>query len=533
MLLALKDFVSMAPQIVSNGTREDYLMKLGDYLAVRRDRLIKILNDSKILPAKVQAPVIPPFQSPMKKGQVAAAVLNSALDAGDKFATWTMSEHIRIPRKYGLTPLAMLEGWCKGRTKFARYTKTGIAWGLKLVAFPINAINLYNLVTGARYDYQQNRMTVSKLDYLQAVSGTTLAVQDLLTEVAGFYEHRGLHKLFPQLITTKGGPTWGVAPVRVMGIGGAVFAGINVLAMIVSGITTVISMEKSRRHAANQGDYTAAKYYIVGMAGGGIMTAGGICFGLAVFCTGSGVLATVGILLFFAGGILAMIGSVGGAANTSDDYKIFARKCFLGTQGDEEPRFGSEPKAWSNALTEGTNTWPIDLQKRALHNLLGTFSLKTDLSVPIDQIWGLGLFAGSVEFTITPGLFVAGSTIEIALHYDRKAASRTAAEIVWDPSEPPQHDFRVVHASKNGLFDPDSTSVLGKERNDAFESITVTAQNVNYNSDFGRLMATVTVRFPDLPNRIRTRKLVISSAPGWIDGIDDNTEVSGIFDDRE
>jgi hypothetical protein len=112
-LLALKDFVSAAPQIVSNGTREDYLMKLGEYLAVRRDRLIKLLNDSKILPAKVVAPVIPPFQAPLKKGQVSAALLNSALDAADKFATWTMSEHIRIPRKFGLTPLAMLEGWCK------------------------------------------------------------------------------------------------------------------------------------------------------------------------------------------------------------------------------------------------------------------------------------------------------------------------------------------------------------------------------------------------------------------------------------
>ena len=66
-----------------------------------------------------------------------------------------MSEHIRIPRKYGLTPLAMLKGWCKGRTKFARYTKTGMAWSLELVAFPINALNLYSLVTGARYDYQR------------------------------------------------------------------------------------------------------------------------------------------------------------------------------------------------------------------------------------------------------------------------------------------------------------------------------------------------------------------------------------------
>ena len=351
MLLALKDFVSAAPRIVSNGTREDYLMKLGEYLAVRRDRLIKLLNDSKILPAKVQAPVIPPFQAPMKKGQVAAALLNSALDAADKLATWTMSEHIRIPRKYGLTPLAMLEGWCKGRTKFARYTKTGMAWSLKLVAFPINALNLYSLVTGARYDYQQNRMTVSKLDYVQAISGTTLALQDLLSEVATFYEHRGLHKILPQLITSQGGPTWGVAPFKIMGIGGAVFAGVNVLAMIVSGITTVISMEKSRRKAVNQGDYTAAKYYLVGAAGGGLMTAGGVCFGIAVFCTGSGVLATVGILLFFAGGVLSLIGSLGGSANTSDDYKIFARKCFLGTQGDEEPRFGSEPKDWSNALT--------------------------------------------------------------------------------------------------------------------------------------------------------------------------------------
>jgi hypothetical protein len=105
--------------------------------------------------------------------------------------------------------------------------------------------------------------------------------------------------------------------------------------------------------------------------------------------------------------------------------------------------------------------------------------------------------------------------------------------MAWDSSEPPQHDFKLVHANKHGLFDPDSTSVLYKERNDAFEEITVTAQNVNYNSNLGDLLATVTLRFPDLPNRIRTRKRVISSSPGWIDGIDDNTEVSAIFDERE
>ena len=85
-------------------------MKLGEYLAVRRDRLIKLLNDSKIFPAKVQAPVIPPFQAPMKKGQVAAALLNSALDAADKLATWTMSEHIRVPRRSGLTPWRCSKG---------------------------------------------------------------------------------------------------------------------------------------------------------------------------------------------------------------------------------------------------------------------------------------------------------------------------------------------------------------------------------------------------------------------------------------
>ena len=58
-------------------------------------------------------------------------------------------------------------------------------------------------------------------------------------------------------------------------------------------------------------------------------------------------------------------------------------------------------------------------------------------------------------------------------------------------------------------------------------------KNVNHNSNLGDLPATITLRFPDLPNRIRTRKRVISSSPDWIDGIDDNTEVSAIFDERE
>jgi hypothetical protein len=98
-----------------------------------------------------------------------------------------------------------------------------------------------------------------------------------------------------------------------------------------------------------------------------------------------------------------------------------AHKCFLGKQGLEEPRFAvhvggtevlADPPAWSCALQSGTETWPINKQLQALYNLISQFELRTSTK---ELDGGKALFHGSVLCGITPGLFLPGSTIEIAL----------------------------------------------------------------------------------------------------------------------
>ena len=513
-LFALKDFVSPPPDLKSNGTREDYIIKLADYTAARRDQLVKFLNDSKILPAKIAKVVVPPSQAPMRTSQVVATAVNSLLDMTDKWTTYIIDPNINIPRKFGLNWLANIEEWFGKRPTFAKFSNMGSTYALKLVALPLNVYNLYSAITTARYDYQQNQMTVNMNDYAQAIAGTTLALQDFLAEAAALLKSQGLQRVFPQLMTTAGGPGWGVGAARVSGIAGTTFATVNVLAMIVSGITTIISMERSRGKARSRGDYTAAKFYFVGTVGGVLMVGGGVAFGLALIEAGgifsaTGVGATVGVVLFLVGGILATIASIFGSRASSDDFQVFARKCFLGKRADEEPRFGSDAPGWSHALEKGNNSWPIDKQKRAIHNLLGQFSVKTN---PDGLERNKPSFTGRVVLDITPGLFRPGGTVEVALHYDSKGAQQTASTIEWNPDGPPSHDYRIVNMSKNGLFDAAGPDAYFEPKDKSLHKIKVWLNGVKYDSKFGDLLTTVTVRYPDLPNVIRSRKLVIGAS---------------------
>ena len=389
-LLALKDFVSSVPKLAHDGTRQDFLIKLGEYAASRREKLVALLNDSRILPVKVQAPVLQPFQSPMNLTQVAATASNTLLDTLDKWTTYVVDPNIQIPRKFGFNWLANLEQWFESKGPAGKRFTIGMSWTNKGISFLANLYNVYTVITTARYDYQQNAMTVTHTDQLQAAAGATLMVQDILAEVAKLLKSQRLQGLLPQVMTTSGGPKWGVGSVKVsgLGVGGTIFVTVNVVAMFIAGITTIISMERSRSKAAGRGDYTAAKFYTAGIVGGVMMTTGAAAFAMSMFEIGGGFFATgagatVGIVLIALGGIIATIASIGGWWSSSDDYQVFARKCFLGEQGDEEPRFGSDPVSWSGALARGSNTWPIEKQKWALHNLLGQFTVETKLDKPV------------------------------------------------------------------------------------------------------------------------------------------------------
>lgn len=169
-------------------------------------------------------------------------------------------------------------------------------------------------------------------------------------------------------MVTSGGPSYGVGAAQVTGIAGKLFAGVNVLAMFISGVTTIVMMGRSASKAIVRGDSTAAFFYGVGAVGGLLMTTGAVVFGVALIKAGgaasaTGIGATIGVVLFAVGGLIAAIGAIGGWLASSDDYQVFARKCFLGEQANKQPRFGDDPPEWSHAPTSGS--WKIEQQKSA------------------------------------------------------------------------------------------------------------------------------------------------------------------------
>src|SRR5262249_52451417 len=146
-------------------------------------------------------------------------------DAVDKWTTYVIDPNINIPRgKSGvggkiLNRLADLEEWFGKRPTFAKVTNLGTSYVLKVAALSISSYNLYSTVTTARFDYQHS---FSVNDWASAVSGSTLAVQDVLAEVAVIVKEKlgseALTRIFPTLMTSSGGPSWGVGATHVVGI---------------------------------------------------------------------------------------------------------------------------------------------------------------------------------------------------------------------------------------------------------------------------------------------------------------------------
>ena len=468
------------------------------------------------------------------------AALNACLDGADKLTNYVLT------KKAKHDGAANLEEWYDTH-KGSKVKSLTLSWSLKGLALVLNGWNLYVAITTARYDYQANQSTVTPLSWTQNVAGATAAVQDVLAEIANLLKNQHLKNIFPQLMTT-GGNTYHYEVTTIETAAGVTFATINVAAMLTAGVTTCISMYQNSTAASNRGDYSAAAWYSVGFSGGALMTTGAACLALCLYEAGgvfsaTGVGVTIGVILFTIGGIISAVASLFAWLKSSDEFEIFARKCFLGTQADEEPRFGSDPEKWSNALTGDKNTWPLELQKRAIHNLLGRFSVKTSFD-PSRLV--LGTPTPAVLYTITPGLFKSWSTIEVALHYKEEKAPRTAATFVWDPTVPVEKVIRPVKSTGKGLFDPENTEVTFFNKDYMVSSIQISVGQLDYNRDLGELLTTVTVRYPDLPNVIRTRKLVMTGhrharAVGRVPGydhlpskptldVDDHTETSALFD---
>lgn len=555
-LLALHEFVKEKPPIPAGGSREEYLMRLKDYTIKRRDNLIRVLNGLKVLPAEVvKTPASPPLSQGggWSAGSVAFVAL---LDLADKWTTWIIDPQINIPhgKNAFLNKMADIEEWFGKRPSFAKVSNLGTSYALKGVASIVGGYNLYAAITTARFDYQNS---VSMTEWFGVVSGATLAVQDVLAEIAVLTGSQGMGRLFPQLITSAGGPAWGVGASRVTGIVGGTFASTNVLMMFISGVVTVVSMYQGLTKAKSRGDYTAAGFYAVGVVGGFAMTTGAIVFGVALMEAGgavsaTGIGATVGVVLFALGGIVAGIAALCAWWGSSDEYEVFARKCFLGKHGSMEPRFGDEPPPWSHAEKQGSHTWPIVKQTRAIFNLLGRFSITA--GKPSSARFDGKEYHDVLFFEIKPGVLPKRSTITMLVQYGDSEYDSSGAVFQWEGhsstalttlrekhfcSEKPVKIWngkifqeRASEARALYYYKDNASNTKGKEM--VLERIDVYLKPINYYADLGKLVASTKVKFPEpYGNIIVAKKFIMEGEKFWglLGGeLDPDEVVSAIFE---
>ncbi len=567
LLNSLRDFVSFQPPIGFKGTRKEFLAKLGEYLEKKTGKLIKLLNDHQILPGEVQAvPLTSLKSSSVWDWQSGSTALTTSLDFIDKNVNLQLATTLDITK----TRLDFYKNWkeqdyagaWQDATLYERYAlkykrvfwkiKTP-GWAFKGTAIVVSAINLINVFTASRYDYQTNQMTVSTTEYLNAGSSLTLAVQDTLVEIGDIIKYvKGketwMNRAFPSLVETNTVGRVGFSATHIRGLWGGMFATINVAASLICGITTIISMNESRQKSVNRGDYTAAKFYTAGIVGGALIVGGGAAMGMALLTAGgyaslSGIGATIGVILILVGGIIVLISSIFGSKNTSDDYQVFARKCFLGKERKLNPRFGDDPEDWSHAPKIGE--WTIQQQKRAILNLLGRFTLQTSSPNP-NLSSSKGVFKGGITYDITPGLIMPGTTIEIELYngfinQNNGNSNQTTSSIVeWGGPQASQMqiNYRLLKFTKGNLFAAEKTIARFNFVKDAVTSIYIWAEDVNFvHKRLTGLLTDVTIRYPGLENVIRTRKLVMrfptySNSPNAIKAleIDHNKEISGLFE---
>jgi hypothetical protein len=538
-LQSLQEFVSPPPPIPSHLNDDERRRLLAGYNIKKRDNLIKVFNNLKVLPVEVKPLPLPALKGSAFNWTVGSAAAGAMLDFADKWTFWMTAPGIQVGGGADagrlVNRLAKIESWFDARPELSGKVSMRVSYTVKGFAIFAAYKNFTTAITSARYDYQTNQSTTSLLDKVSAVAGLTLVVQDVLAEIAAQAGSEwavkrfpkfttrisGLARVFPQLISSKNGPTWGLGAAQVVGVFGKAFAGLNVVAMFVSGATTAYGAYNSGMKAASVGDYTAARFYGVAVIGGVAMTTGAVVFGIALWQAGAvvsatGIGATVGVVLFMVGGIVAAIGTIAGWLSSSSDYEIFARKCFLGKQGKMEPRFGVpklngdlipyDPPDWSMAAKSGKDTWAIGLQKRAILNLLGKFKVKTEF-IKADPT---KLSQASVKMKISLGLFMTGSTVEVALYYE-KETENTVLNIEFDR---PNSDYGYTTSiSKGKLFTADNAIAprsfgksIGKQ-----DDINVTIKKLNYDEKKGKLLTTVTIRYPGHDNVIRTKQLVDNS----------------------
>lgn len=533
MLMGLQHFVSDPPPIPKTLDRQQYLLKLAEYHHKRREGIIEFFNQYKILPVKLQAP--PSLPSPPSQAgawSTGSAAFNSFLDIGDKFATYVIDTNMSIPKgdpgtRYGrfLNLLGSWEEKIAAKGKLGSRITTSSNWTLKGVSFGISFYNLRETILTARYDYQH---TVKVTDWLSVASGVAIAVQDVLVGVIALTKNARLERIFPSLTTAvKGGRAWSATTIT--GVAGRVFAGVNVLAMFVSGVMTMVSMGQSLLTARDHGDYTAAAFYTVGFLGGAVMVGGALVLGYGLMATGAATAWTgIGVVIFAVGAIVAAVAALGAWLFSSTDYEKFARKCFLGDDGniDGTSPWGGSPPDWSHAAN---NSWTIENQKRAILNLIGRFKVETK---PLKTFERDKVYTDSILVAITPGLVIQGSTIEVALHYG-DSGTQMAAIMKWNKFNEGKlqlYSAKPLGIINGSLFDADDTVASFDYTGENLKKIRIYPSKLTYDGGQGSLVTTVTIRYPgEYNNVISCRKLVMKHGSVYGETVDDDETTSDIY----
>ncbi len=426
----------------------------------------------------------------------------------------------------------------------AEAVSASFSYLLKGAALYLSYLNLTATINAARFDYQSQKPTGDwASEWLSNTSAALIATQDLLAELGVLTGWLGnsrwvqtrlpsvgpwllnratpaLRGVFPQIVTT-GGTGW--EAVRVSGAWATGWAWLNVASMFILGVVTLVSMYIKAWGAHDNGDSTAIAFYGFGAVGGVVMAGGALILGIALmkgsgFMIGSVAGATVGVVMFVVGGVIAAIGAIGGwLTSTKDEFVLFARRCFLGKERTDG--WGSEPPSWT-AAQPGASAWTIAQQKIALHNLIGRFTLRTK---PLSTFDRGKVYNGWIEFEIRPGHLVPKSEFEVALHYEANGSQDVVTFQIpyYDPAGfttgrarlmPDQRAARVYYVENKGQM----TKMIIRTK-------------VSYNGDRGSLITTVTLRYPNLSNTISARKLVMEEGLLWGENVSEDTEISKIF----
>lgn len=517
-LCALRDFVSDPPPL-SAATKTEYRKKLEQYAGERRARIIAFVNGQDLLPHTLkELKAVTPPPSPM--APLLAAVTMSVIDIGDKSSNLlVVKDNARRLTKFKQNYFKELGKLGEGEFPTVQMRGRWLPWvtnSAKGVVGILQAYNLSQVINTARFDYQHD---VTFVDWASSAASITPFVIDVCTLAETFI--RGTDLIFPNLVELGKG-TLGISAARVVGVAGWTFASINVLAMFISGCLTAYSMSKQGRQAYSRGDYTAAKYYYAGAVGGLMAAGGALVLGYALIKAGAGtastgVGATVGVVLMVAGGIISAVAAFFASRHTSDDYQVFALKCFLGKEGDKEPRFGSDAPSWSLAKKTKGDSWPIDTQKQALFNLMGRFKLTNK--------WNEN--SRTLTLTLTPGLVLAGCTFQTALHYG-KTGTKTAATFQWtefDETAIRQVTGEPIEVIEGKLFDAADSRAFFDYDGNRLSLVKLYSVGLNYDTD-KELVGTVSLRYPGMAhNVIRARKLLIDEGDA-----DEDDVVSDLYE---